>query len=352
MRSIITGMLTDAGFLGAFFQTVFIIFFGFLFRRRGMIDDAGKKAITALEWRLCVPCLAFDAFMTDFSAQELVTGTEILLLSLVFYIASALLARIAFRRRGADRAAALALFVSIGQLTLFSTPILQSIYPAPGSEVIFDVSIMTLPFRFMVYIVSFFVLSGLRLDRKSLRATCRRVFLNPIIVAMLCGILIWLTQNVMPQVTVDGAAYGALRLDQTLPALYKPVTALQRMVGPLAMFLIGVSLGEAHISEALRDRLAWLAAALRTIVVPLGVLLALVALQALDVIHFNAAALTAMVIGFAAPTSATVSLFAIQYGREALLGSRVCLLSTFLCLLSFPLCYLCIQLALALPCFG
>ena len=59
-----------------------------------------------------------------------------------------------------------------------------------------------------------------------------------------------------------------------------------------------------------------------------------------------------MVIGFAAPSSATVSLFAIQYDREAQLGSRVCLLSTFLCLLSFPLCYLLVQLALTLPCFA
>ena len=124
------------------------------------------------------------------------------------------------------------------------------------------------------------------------------------------------------------------------------------MVGPLAMFLIGISLGEAHLNEALRDRLAWLAAVLRTVAVPACVLAVLCALQALQVIHFNAAALTAMVIGFAAPSSATVSLFAIQYDREAQLGSRVCLLSTFLCLLSFPLCYLLVQLALTLPCFA
>lgn len=352
MLSIITGMLTDVGFLGAFFQTIVIIFFGFLFRRRGIIAASGKQALTALEWKLCVPCLAFDAFMTDFSAQELVTGGEILLLSLVFYIAAALLSRLAFRRQGANRATALALFVAIGQLTLFSTPILQSIYPEPGSEVIFDVSIMTLPFRFMVYIVSFFVLSGLKLDRKNLRITCREVFLNPIIIAMLLGIFIWLTQNLMPQVLVGDAAYGALRLDKTLTALYTPVQALQRMVGPLAMFLIGISLGEAHLNEALRDRLAWLAAVLRTVAVPACVLAVLCALQALQVIHFNAAALTAMVIGFAAPSSATVSLFAIQYDREAQLGSRVCLLSTFLCLLSFPLCYLLVQLALTLPCFA
>lgn len=352
MLSIIAGMLTDAGFLGAFFQTVLIIFFGFLFRRREMINAAGKAALTTLEWKLCVPCLAFDAFMSDFSIQELVTGGEILLLTLAFYIVTVLLVKLAFRRSGAGRATALALFIAIGQLTLFSTPILQSLYPEPGSEVIFDVSIMTLPFRFMVYIVSFFLLSGLKLERKNLRITCRSVFLNPIIIAMLLGILIWLTQNLMPQVAVGGETYGVLRLDKTMPALYTPVTALQRMVGPLAMFLIGISLGEAHLNEALRDKLAWFAAALRTFVVPLCVLVALCALQALGAIHFNAAALTAMVIGFAAPSSATVSLFAIQYDREALLGSRICLLSTFLCLLSFPLCYLLIQMALTLPCFA
>lgn len=58
MLSIITGMLTDVGFLGAFFQTVILIFFGFLFRRRGIIEPSGKKALTAMVIGFAAPSSA------------------------------------------------------------------------------------------------------------------------------------------------------------------------------------------------------------------------------------------------------------------------------------------------------
>ena len=59
-----------------------------------------------------------------------------------------------------------------------------------------------------------------------------------------------------------------------------------------------------------------------------------------------------MVIGFAAPASATVSLFAIQYQKAALLSSRVCLISTVICIASIPISYLVAKAVLLFPVFS
>ncbi len=72
MLSIITGMLTDVGFLGAFFQTIVIIFFGFLFRRRGIIAASGKQALTAQpRWRCLSPSGSSRCFPRRFCSRSI-----------------------------------------------------------------------------------------------------------------------------------------------------------------------------------------------------------------------------------------------------------------------------------------
>ena len=63
---IFAAVFTDSHFLSAFFQTIIVIFLGFLFMRNGFVDSAGEKTISALVWKLAVPCFAFNAFMQDF----------------------------------------------------------------------------------------------------------------------------------------------------------------------------------------------------------------------------------------------------------------------------------------------
>lgn len=56
-------VFTDENFLKAFSQTIIIIFIGFFFMRKGIVDVSAKKTLTALIWKLAVPCFAFNAFM-------------------------------------------------------------------------------------------------------------------------------------------------------------------------------------------------------------------------------------------------------------------------------------------------
>ena len=57
----------------------------------------------------------------------------------------------------------------------------------------------------------------------------KEIFLNPIILATFLGLFIWLFQEKLPQIAVasaDGATnYAFLRIDQTLPWVYKPLTS-------------------------------------------------------------------------------------------------------------------------------
>lgn len=351
MVAILISMLTDAGFLGAFLETLLMVLLGVLFRRKNWITTEGKQAITVIIWKLAVPCLAFRAFMTDFDRTGFRVGLHVLALASFLYLLLTVLVRLAFLRLGRDTAMVCALFAAVGQVTLFSMPILQSIYAADDTEVMLAINLIAIAFRVMVYIVAFFALSGIHPDRAHLGTSLRTIFLNPIMIAMLAGILIWATQDFLPQVTAENGTCAFLRLDRTLPALFQTVTALSRLVSPLAMLLIGLSLGESNFRQEIKDPLAWLVALLRTVAAPLIALLTVCLAQKAGLIHFGEAQVMALVIAFAGPASATLDLYCMQFGRAELLASKIFFMSTLLCAVSIPLCYFLTKWALTLPIF-
>ena len=117
------------------------------------------------------------------------------------------------------------------------------------------------------------------------------------------------------------------------------------LVNPLAMLLIGTTLGEARIGDALRDGRAWFISFLRMFIAPLYTLALLCLCQRLGWIHFTEVTLMTVVMCFAAPLSAVLCTFFITYREEADMAARVCLLSTLFCVISTPLCYCLVKAA-------
>lgn len=145
MLQIMNQILTQGGFLRAFFQTVILIAAGCALFRADILGPGDKHALTTVVWKLAVPCMAFDAFMSDFNTQEFLSELGVLALSFVLYGALYALGTLLFRRAAGQDAKVYGLFCAVGQLTLFSMPVLQSIYAGTGSTVLISVSVMTIP---------------------------------------------------------------------------------------------------------------------------------------------------------------------------------------------------------------
>ena len=132
MLQIMNQILTQGGFLRAFFQTVILIAAGCALFRADILGPGDKHALTTVVWKLAVPCMAFDAFMSDFNTQEFLSELGVLALSFVLYGALYALGTLLFRRAAGQDAKVYGLFCAVGQLTLFSMPVLQSIYAGTG----------------------------------------------------------------------------------------------------------------------------------------------------------------------------------------------------------------------------
>lgn len=339
MSQVFLLVFTDSHFLSAFFQTVIIIFLGFLFTNLGIVNQAGKKTITALIWKLAVPCFAFNAFMQDFCWQTFKASLVEFALAFIFYTLLILIGKLIFSRKGKEIATISGLFIAIGQTTLFSMPILQSVYEGRGEQVMLYISSISIVFRIFVYIIGYTLISGEKITVSNFGSSMKKVFLNPVMIGMFLGILVFLIQNITPQITVGNKSFSIFRIDQSLPVLYVTVKSLSCLVSPLCMFMIGMSIGEANIKECLKDGFAWLLAVLRNIAAPVFVGLICFLIHKIGIFRFNEYSFISIVVGFSAPISVSLSIMCLQFEKEEQLASRACLISTLITLITFPLSF-------------
>lgn len=329
-------VFTDPKFLSAFSQTIIIIAIGFFFMRKGIVTSSAKSVLTALIWKLAVPCFAFNAFMQDFEWLSFKSSLTEFVLAVFFYIVLIFIGKFLLIKKGKDFSTVGGFMMAIGQTTLFSMPILQSVYEGSAKEVVLYISTISIVFRIFVYIIGYTVISGEKITLKKLLPQIKKVFLTPVMIGMFLGILVFVLQNRLP----------VLRIDKSLPVLYTTVTALSRMVGPLCMLLIGMSVGEARIAECIKDGFAWLLAVLRNIVAPVVVLLLCILMHKAGIYTFTEYSLIAIVVGFSAPISVTLSIACMEYQKEEVMASRACVISTLLTLLTFPMSFVIVHFAL------
>ncbi|MCQ2385240.1 MAG: AEC family transporter [Clostridia bacterium] len=324
-------ILQNPCFTGAFLLMMVCIFAGYLFRRFRVVGEEGKKAITAVVWKLGLPCLAFTSFQRDFSLTELRNGLSVLLASALFYFIFIVFGRLLFAKAGKTKAKVAALMGALGQLTLFTLPLLRSL---GDEETVLFCNMMTLSFRGVLYFAALPLIMGCRQDGNSparLGSAVKKVFLNPVMPAMLLGFAIWLTQGILPR--VDGVC--CLRLDLSLPGVFDVMSKLSDLVCPLAMLLIGLSMGACPLSRVLTDFSAWGVALFRTVFVPLTVYAVTKSLPGI----FPGTAVAALTLGFAAPASVTVCTFCAEAGTEEEFAARSAALTALLCLLTVPVFY-------------
>ena len=326
MLSSAAGLLTDQSFLSVFCAAMLTIGIGWGLRKKNILKAESRPVLNALLLKLTVPCLAFDAFMTDFARGELRRNVQILLISFALYLSMIALSQLIFIKYGRRKANLYGICFAIGQQTLYAMPILRAIYRENPSESMLSASMVAIAFRVMLYLYAFYSISGVAVTGGSLKQNLKKAFLTPVMLAMFAGFFIWLTQGLLP----CPGGIPLLRLDLRFPALYAVVPQMATLLG-----------------DALRDGKAWFIAFLRMFIAPLYTLAVLCLLQQIGWTHFTEVTLMTVVMCFAAPLSAVLCTFFITYQEEADMAARVCLLSTLFCVLSTPLFYCLVKAAVA-----
>lgn len=223
---------------------------------------------------------------------------------LLSFAVAALLVRL-LRRRG-EHAPLFELLVAVMNPMFIGIPLAEVLC---GSEGVFYVALVNLPFNFLVYSYGVWRLKGTEGEKASLN--WRDLVTAPMIATIL-SILIFALHIPMPGIIKEltGTMSGATM--------------------PLSMIVIGSSLGSVRLADAFTDASLYLVAALRLVLMPLLTWLLIRLIPLGDTLR------AAAIITAACPSGVIVGMLSLQYGRDAEYSSKGILLNTILSMLTIP----------------
>lgn len=338
MLEIIKKTLTDNAILGAIFSSVSIILLGFYLRKKEIMNSSASKMLTKVVLTVSLPALAFTAFMKDINGEQLKQGMSILVWGFVIYIILIPITKIMFAKVKGDKQDVFRVLTIFGSTTFFGTPIVTAVYGAVGTMYS---NIFNIAYRVFLYSYAFIKMSGTKMDKENFKKNMKEIFLNPIIIATFLGLFIWLFQEKLPQVAVnlngEVSNFAFLRIDQTLPWVYKPLTYLSRLASPLAWISIGATLAEVPFKKAVSQKDAWVYSVIKIFMVPVINLVLLIVVSKLGILPVAFEGVATTVIMMAAPTATVAAAYAISYDREAIFTSNCSLLSTVVAVAAMPI---------------
>lgn len=330
---ILNTTLTDMTILSAISSTIFIILLGFIARKKEIFNDQVGKILSKVVLTVALPALAFKAFMQDIDPSSLAEGRNVLIWGIAIYIILIVLSKPIFMKFKGDEQDTLRVLTIFGSTTFFGIPIVGAIY---GTEGVLYASIFNIGYRIFLYSYGYIKMSGLKMEMKNVKS----MFLNPIVLATFLGLFIWLVQGYLPQVTVateTGLTEVAfLRIDQTAPWLFQPMTYLAGIASPLAWLAIGSTLGEVSFKKAAASKTSWFYSFAKVILVPIINIAFLLILTLTNILPVSLVGLGTIVVMMATPTATVAAAYAISFDKDALLASNASLLSTISAVVMMP----------------
>ena len=184
-------------------------------------------------------------------------------------------------------------------------PVVEALF---GPSAVFCAALTGLPFNLLLFSLG---VSRLRAGQGRGRVRLKEVF-SPALVATLVSSVFFLGQIPVPQLVAD------------------PVQTLGGATVPLSMVIIGISLSQVPIREALTDWRAYVVSLVRLILCPLVVWLVLR-------LFLEGTTLGVLTVIAACPSGAMITILSLRYGVDETFATRVNFVSTVLCAGTLPL---------------
>lgn len=327
---ILVTILKNDKIVGAIASAILIILFGFYLRKKEIFKDTTSKILTDVILSASLPALAFKAFMQDINRNNLKQGINLLIWGFVIYIILIFITKFLYFKYKGEKKIVLEVLTTFGSTTFFGIPIISAVY---GTKGVMYASIFNIAYRVFLYSYAYIKMSGIKVDKNNIK----QMFLNSIVIATFLGMFIWIFQNLLPQVLIEGKKYAFLRIDKTAIWLFQPMSYLAALASPLAWLAIGAKLADISFKEAISSIDSWIYSFIKILIVPIINLIALYILTITNILPVEFVALASVIIMMATPTATVAAAYAIKFDKEALLTSNCSLLSTIFSVICMPI---------------
>lgn len=270
-----------------------------------LVDAKSIKGIVNVLILLVTPCLIIHCFQRPYDPAMMKGLGVSFAFALGAHVVSILLANLLVRNREEKTRCVLRLASVFSNAGFMGVPLEQAILGETG--VFYGITFVVV---FNLFIWSW----GLAVMRGGAARASRTMFVNPGTIGIALGLGLFLTSWQLPEI------------------VRTPVKMLSDLNTPLAMVVIGYYLGGMRLAAVVRSPSAWVATALRLVVVPLLATAALYPFRH----SLDRTMMLATVIPAAAPVAAMVTMFAAKFDRDVNMSVGMVCGTTLLSILTMP----------------
>jgi len=288
---------------------------GLMINKLGFMHAQTSTDLTNILLYVVSPCLIIKAFEQTFSADRLQMLGRVIIAIVVIYALMIIITQLAFKRVKDDNLRRIMRYGSVySNAGFMGIPLTSSLFGATG---VFYAVASLAAFNIFSWTHGISLFTG---KQGSRRDNVKQIVLNPNIIAIIAGLIIFITSFHLP--TIANSA----------------ITYVSSINTPLSMIVIGNSLADVKLNRETLDKRLWWVLLLRNLIFPY---LAIVVLQLLGI---SGVPLYTTVLMAACPVAGIVVLFSLKVHGNP--GPAVALMSisTILSVVTIPLVFALVNL--------
>lgn len=275
---------------------------GFIVYRKKLINEEGTKQITNLLVWVINPLIMLTRYQMEFSIVKLKELGISFIVSLCAMLIGFLIGKIIFKKeQRIDKFA-----IGFANAGFIGIPLVTSIM---GIDKVFFLSAYLVCFNILSYTYGIYMVSN---NKKLI--TIKSVLLNPGIIAVALGILVFISPIKLPKMIYD--AFNLVGQTNT----------------PIAMILLGTYIAKSKLITLFNDKHAYFVASIKLIVIPFVIMILFKFLPSY-LVEIKKVVLIAM----STPVGLTIPMFSQMYGGDYEYGAKLVGLSTLLSLITIPM---------------
>ncbi len=298
-------MLTTFSLVGQQVIVLFILMLlGAISNRTKLINEATVKGMTELVLFFVTPCVIIQSFQREMNmalVRNLLITAGVAFFS---FFLSILFANLLIKDKDDTKQVVLRFGAIFGNCGFMSLPIEQALLGADG---VFYGAVYIGVFNVVVWTYGLAIMSG---GKENI--TAKKLVLNPGIIGVLLGLLVFLLQIKLPNI------------------LETPVDFMAALNTPVPMIIIGYYLGNLRLHHLVENTKQYLSMFLKLVFVPALTVLFMWPL------HLDPTVTLVVAIACSAPSAANTAMFSTKYNRDPQLGAQMVSVSTLFSLITIP----------------
>ena len=276
-----------------------LMMLGLLLSRRGMITEQGSRDLSNVLLYAVIPCVILRSYMSEFSVDKLRAMGVSAVIAVIAFIGVAYLT-CGTRHRIENFA------VAFGNAGFIGIPLVTAVF---GAEAAFYVVSYSTLVNLLQWTYGIVIISG-----KKETINLKMVFVNPVFIFMVIGLILFVTQPTLPSVVTGTIGYIA-----------DANTAL-------AMIILGFYLSKVRLRDLFASARLYVVSAVRLLVVPAVTVLIFL------LFPFARGEITLItLIAAATPVASSTAIFAQKFDQDYRQAVSYVCLSTILSVATLPL---------------